>query len=48
MDVYRAVAWLGWVPNLVIAELMIWNYSRQAKKRIQIARDLNAANASNT
>jgi hypothetical protein len=23
MDVYRAVAWLGWVPNLLIAELLI-------------------------
>ncbi|HRI02866.1 MAG TPA: DUF2306 domain-containing protein [Pyrinomonadaceae bacterium] len=46
MDVYRAVAWLGWVPNLIVGELLIWNYSRQAKKRIQIARDLNAFNAS--
>ena len=24
MDLYRLVAWLGWVPNLVIAELMIF------------------------
>lgn len=32
MDVYRAVAWLGWVPNLVIAEFLIWRYSRRAKK----------------
>lgn len=24
MDVYRIVAWLGWVLNLVIAELIIW------------------------
>ena len=23
MDVYRAVAWLGWVPNLVAAEVLI-------------------------
>ena len=23
MDVYRAVAWLGWVPNILIAELLI-------------------------
>ncbi|MEP6848562.1 MAG: DUF2306 domain-containing protein [Acidobacteriota bacterium] len=23
MDVYRAVAWLGWVPNIIIAELII-------------------------
>jgi hypothetical protein len=48
MDVYRAVAWLGWVPNLIVGELLIWNYSRQAKKRIQIARDLNASKASDT
>lgn len=23
MDVYRAVAWLGWVPNIIFAELLI-------------------------
>ena len=23
MDVYRAVAWLGWVPNLIVAEVFI-------------------------
>jgi hypothetical protein len=23
MDVYRAVAWLGWVPNLIFAEVLI-------------------------
>jgi hypothetical protein len=27
MDVYRAVAWIGWVPNLVIAELLIRRHS---------------------
>jgi len=26
MDVYRAVAWLGWVPNIIIAELLIRRY----------------------
>ena len=26
MDVYRAVAWLGWVPNILIAELLIRRY----------------------
>lgn len=26
MDVYRAVAWLGWVPNLLIGELLIRRY----------------------
>jgi len=23
MDVYQVVAWLGWIPNLIIAELII-------------------------
>ena len=23
MDVYRAVAWLGWVPNIIVAEIII-------------------------
>ncbi len=31
MDVYRAVAWLGWVPNLAIAELVIWRFSNRAR-----------------
>ena len=26
MDVYRAVAWLGWIPNLIFAELLIRHY----------------------
>ena len=26
MDVYRAVAWLGWVPNILVAELLIRRY----------------------
>jgi uncharacterized membrane protein len=26
MDVYRAVAWLGWVPNILLAEFIIWRY----------------------
>jgi hypothetical protein len=26
MDVYRAVAWLGWVPNLIFVELLIRHY----------------------
>jgi hypothetical protein len=29
MDVYRAVAWLGWVPNLLIAELWIRRFGRR-------------------
>ena len=31
MDVYRAVAWLGWVPNLLLAEYII---ARKRKKRL--------------
>ncbi|MGD9561581.1 MAG: DUF2306 domain-containing protein [Pyrinomonadaceae bacterium] len=31
MDVYRAVAWLGWVPNLLFAEVMIWRYKYRAR-----------------
>ncbi len=33
MDVYRSVAWLGWVPNLLFAEFLIWRYKRQQTKR---------------
>lgn len=33
MDVYRAVAWLGWVPNLLIAELLIRRYDFGEKLR---------------
>lgn len=24
MDLYRLVAWLGWVPNLIVAYILIW------------------------
>ena len=24
MDLYRLVAWLGWVPNLILAEILIY------------------------
>jgi uncharacterized membrane protein len=35
MDVYQAVAWLGWVPNLLVAEIIIWRYKYNlAKKRL--------------
>lgn len=27
MDTYQIIAWLGWVPNLLIAELLIYNKS---------------------
>jgi uncharacterized membrane protein len=32
MDVYRIVAWLGWVGNLAVAELIIWRI-RHTRKR---------------
>ncbi len=34
MDVYRMVAWLGWVPNIIIAEMLIrgWFRMRSAKR----------------
>lgn len=35
MDVYRAVAWLGWVPNLAIAEFLIWRSSRSTRRRLE-------------
>ena len=32
MDVYRAVAWLGWVPNIIFAELLIrWYYLKKPR-----------------
>ncbi len=33
MDVYRIVAWLGWVGNLAVAELIIWRI-RYARKKL--------------
>ena len=33
MDVYRAVAWLGWVPNIIAAELLIRLYYLKKKSR---------------
>ncbi|MBK9438150.1 MAG: DUF2306 domain-containing protein [Chloracidobacterium sp.] len=38
MDVYRTVAWLGWVPNLMLAEFLIWRYKVNAAKRLSTAR----------
>lgn len=38
MDVYRVVAWLGWVPNLLVAEFIIWRYKYQAKQKRLAAR----------
>jgi hypothetical protein len=31
MDVYRAVAWLGWVPNILFAEFLIWRLKTKKK-----------------
>lgn len=33
MDVYRAVAWLGWVPNILFAELLIWRYKYHSSRK---------------
>lgn len=32
MDVYRTVAWLGWVPNILFAEFLIWRQKRVLMK----------------
>jgi len=29
MDVYQIIAWLGWVPNLLIAEYYLYNQSKK-------------------
>jgi len=34
MDAYRIVAWLGWVPNLIIAELIINNFKLTKMKKL--------------
>lgn len=31
MDVYRIVAWLGWVVNIIVAEWLIWRSGRKKK-----------------
>jgi uncharacterized membrane protein len=35
MDVYRAVAWLGWVPNILFAEWLIWRSRKKRSNSIQ-------------
>ena len=32
MDVYMIVAWLGWIPNFILAEYIIWKSKRKRKK----------------
>jgi uncharacterized membrane protein len=44
MDVYRMVAWLGWVPNIIIAELIIRKKLFWAKRSMKKA----ASNAART
>jgi hypothetical protein len=34
MDAYRVVAWLGWIPNLLIAEYLIYKRFNKQKKQI--------------
>ncbi|RYD89402.1 MAG: DUF2306 domain-containing protein [Sphingobacteriales bacterium] len=29
LDVYQIIAWLGWVPNLIIAEIIIYNQQKK-------------------
>jgi hypothetical protein len=36
MDLYRIVAWLGWIPNLVVAE---WIIFRSARKALRVRRE---------
>lgn len=33
MDVYQIVAWLGWVPNILLVEWMIYRYAIKAKQK---------------
>jgi len=33
MDAYRVVAWLGWVPNLLLAEWIIYKHSSSSSKQ---------------
>jgi uncharacterized membrane protein len=42
MDVYRAVAWLGWVPNILIAEIIIRRLRSEANARLAKLRSRRA------
>jgi hypothetical protein len=44
MDVYRAVAWLGFVPNILIAELLIRRHDLVANFRTFLSRRLERKN----
>lgn len=39
MDVYRVVAWLGWVGNLLLAEYIIFRKARRWTKKISPAKE---------
>ena len=34
MDVYQLVAWLGWIPNLIIAEIIIYKLYNKSKAEL--------------
>lgn len=34
MDVYQLVAWLGWIPNLIIAEIIIYKLYHKPKSEL--------------
>ena len=36
MDVYHIVAWLGWVVNLIIAEIIIFKYIKYRNPQFDI------------
>jgi hypothetical protein len=36
MDVYRSVAWLGWLPNLIFAEYLIRRDKKRKAKKISL------------
>ena len=38
MDVYRAVALLGWVPNLLLAEWLIWKGKSRIRQKLKSGR----------
>ena len=38
MDVYRVVAWLGWVINILIAEYIIFRFKKARTKKISLSK----------
>lgn len=37
LDAYRAIAWLAWVPNLIVAELFIMSLPRLKRRKVAAA-----------